>query len=37
MICYLFQILKKVLEELSMTGELCTVLNPGRAGVRKFP
>ncbi|XP_025200709.1 tRNA (uracil(54)-C(5))-methyltransferase homolog-B-like isoform X2 [Melanaphis sacchari] len=28
-------VLKQVLDELSMTSDLCTVLNPGRAGIQK--
>lgn len=34
-IYFMFQVLKQVLDELSMTNDLCSVLNPGRAGVRK--
>lgn len=34
-ICSMFQVLKQVLDDLSMTNDLCSILNPGRAGVRK--
>lgn len=33
---FLLKVLKQVLDELSMTSDLCAVLNPGRAGVRKL-